>query len=211
MPADRRRQMRSTSISANAALARVAVLVALAATALVGCQQAPPRLVDRDPSLAEFEQSHPSLAAYLSLTLPTEIKIDQFTQLRSRAGDGKPDMIELLLSAQDRTGDATKLVGMVNVELLVSRLTSPDPLPRRVKHWQIDLSTADTMEQAIRNNWDRFAGPCYRFTLDFPETELLPGDYQLITWVTLPTGEHLTHETRLKFDGSTVPPYEARF
>lgn len=143
----------------------------------------------------------PELAAWIELMLPTDVEIQRYlTKPVSFAGTGDPDGIELILAAYDTSGDLTRIVGTLQVELEQRRL--PDRIGRRVAFWPIEVGTPESNQRY----WDPLAR-FYRFPLQLQSPPLEPGQYVIRTWLHVPgKANHLLSEYAFTYDGEPVPP-----
>lgn len=99
-----------------------------------------------------------------SIIGPVSVRIHPtFTQVKSWAGDDKPDGIEALLEVRDRWDEPIRATGKVIFELYDYRTGYPDPRGNRLENpWAASLATVE--DQAAR--WDRVSR-AYKFQLAY--------------------------------------------
>lgn len=173
---------------------RSACPLACALIALLGCQE---RTV--------VEASDPQLSAFIELMIPQKIELQHYlTKPISINGEGNADGLEIVLAVMDSFGDPAKTVGTFHFELYTMRMASADKLDKRVAFWQVQINS----DQTLIDYWDRLSRYyCFRVTL--PD-KLKPGKYVLIARLISPTGDKLTDEYQLAYDGEMVATAPAR-
>jgi hypothetical protein len=181
--------------AASKKLMLVAGIAGLLAGA-VGCQS--------NPRSTNAPGPDAELATWVELMTPRAIEIQPFSQPVSMDGDGSADAIEVIIAARDAIEDPTKVVGTFQFELYERQMASGLKLGERLAYWRVPVSSAGKQKEY----WDSYAR-YYRFAL---ESEPLPaGDYILQAQYTSPTGEHLFDQYVIRYDGTMVPPRQARF
>ncbi len=115
--------------------------------------------------------------AMLSLMLPSEIKIEPFTKVRSFNDDDIPDGILAIVRPVDRFGDPVKAVGLFYFELWEYRQASQDRKGERIEFWDRPINSTDD----VRIHWSR--AQMYEFQLAWTQGEgsIRPGRKYLFT------------------------------
>lgn len=115
--------------------------------------------------------------AMLSLMLPSEIKIEPFTKVRSFNDDDIPDGILAIVRPVDRFGDPVKAVGLFYFELWEYRQASQDRKGERIEFWDRPINSTDD----VRSHWSR--AQMYEFQLAWTQGEgsIRPGRKYLFT------------------------------
>jgi hypothetical protein len=123
---------------------------------------APSHLACESPGPLSMGKNAPSIIGPVSVRIhPT------FTQVKSWAGDDRPEGIEALLEVRDRWDEPIRATGKVIFELYEYRRGYPDPRGSRlVNPWVASLATVE--DQAAR--WDRVSR-AYKFQLAYPQVD----------------------------------------
>ncbi|UCD29917.1 MAG: hypothetical protein JSV03_05425 [Planctomycetota bacterium] len=81
-----------------------------------------------------------------SLMLPSQIKIQPFTQIRSFDNDQIPDGILAVIRPLDRFGDPAKAVGLFYFELWTYQKASGDHKGQRLAYWERTIANEDEVK-----------------------------------------------------------------
>jgi hypothetical protein len=113
----------------------------------------------------------------LSLMLPSEIKIQPFTKIRSFNEDDIPDGILAIVRPVDRFGDPVKAVGLFYFELWEYREASADRKGQRLEFWDKPITTIED----VKLHWSR--AQMYEFQLAWTQGQgsIRPGRKYLFT------------------------------
>jgi len=117
--------------------------------ATLGCRSTGPDHLPRESDRVEM----------LSLMLPSEVKIQPFTKIKSFNDDSIPDGILAIVRPLDSFGDPVKAVGLFYFELWQYRDASGDRRGDRIEFWE---KTIDS-ENEVRLHWTR--AQMYEFQL----------------------------------------------
>jgi len=141
-------------------------------------------------------EATPDQLTALGMLMPTSVKIQPFTQVKSFDRDPVPDGIEVLVQPLDRLGDPVKVVGRFTFELWTYRPASTDRKDRQIQFWEVVLD--DNRDQ--KRFWDRTA-QMYVFPLEVvpgvvpvEEGSLGSGRFVLLAAYHTPEGSHLQDE-----------------
>jgi hypothetical protein len=124
-------------------LAGAAILIA------IGCESAAPKDMPTEPERQEM----------FALMLPSEIKIQPFTKIRSFDDDEMPDGILAVIRPLDRFGDPAKAVGTFYFELWTFQKASGDHKGERLAFWERTIVS----DQEVKLYWTR--AQMYEFQL----------------------------------------------
>lgn len=109
----------------------------LSCTGLTACRSTGPDHMPREPERVQM----------LSLMLPSEIKVQPFTRIKSFNEDEIPDGILAVVRPVDQFKDPVKAVGLFYFELWSYREASNDRKGERLEFWEKTLGTADDVKQ----------------------------------------------------------------
>jgi hypothetical protein len=175
-------------------LARLGLLGLLSAP--VGCGQ----------SGSQVQMDSPEVAAYVQLVMPARIEIQpHWTKPVDFTGDGSADALEVILKAYDATGDLTKMVGTLHVELYTRRMASADRLAQRVAFWPVEFNSAESLTR----HWDPLAR-FYFLQVKLAEAPLPVGRYILVARLQVPGQPRLEDEYEFTHEAGVVPPASQR-
>ncbi|HSW47320.1 MAG TPA: hypothetical protein VLM89_17285 [Phycisphaerae bacterium] len=177
---------------------RMRVLGLCAAVALAGCRSSGPDRMPQERDRIEM----------LSLMLPSEVKIEPFTKIRSFNDDDIPDGILAIIRPVDRFGDPVKAVGMFYFELWEYRQASQERRGQRIEFWEKPLTSVED----VRNHWSR--AQMYEFQLAWTQGggSIRPGRKYLFTttyrtpWDTTIQDEYVIEFTRAGETPAESPP-----
>ncbi len=133
----------------------------------VGCHSTGPDRIPQERERIEM----------FSLMLPSEIKIEPFTKVRSFNEDDIPDGILAIVRPMDRFGDPVKAVGLFYFELWEYQPASQERRGQRLEFWERSITRADD----VRSHWSR--AQMYEFQLAWTQGEgsIRPGRKYLFT------------------------------